>query len=295
MTTLAELCDHLPFDFCQSLGTAATLPHARAEFADARLAFHRTTESARNQSIFLLSVLSSLLARVRPDRPDPSLAILLPDVFPETSEALCGVLLEAILQASPDLIAPQHITVLSRRGTKLLGRLPAAFADIRVTWDWSSPSVLASFDLVVVMCSAIHFPLVQELAMGQTTDYGKTVFFAAVSGVSENRARTILRSDRVILPCFRYEPCPSDARFDHSVCFNNGKFARGDCVPDLMSVKRVLTEVCIAHGLSEDEASKVIASTTPANTVEAIETFDRLAIPRLNFPSTYIDFSSALC
>nr|KAJ3421140.1 hypothetical protein HK105_004397 [Polyrhizophydium stewartii] len=211
VTTLAELCAGLPFDFGEALQPA----RAASALAATRVVFHRTTESVRNQAVVVLVLFKRLLAALRPESPVPRMAVLLPDVLPETSEIQCAVLLEVFLRR-PDILDSANITVLSRRGPRLLDRLPPAFAGIRVDWDWSSPSILSSFDFVVVMCSAMHFALAQELTAGQDP-FPRTLFFVATTGISPKRAQNILQSQNVVLPCFQFEPKPEDKRFDHWV------------------------------------------------------------------------------
>ncbi|KAH9250749.1 hypothetical protein BASA81_011465 [Batrachochytrium salamandrivorans] len=246
MSTLNELCSHLSFDFKKSL-----LPsHAAQEFADARIAFHQFTESTRNQSIFTLTVLNLLLAELRPDRPRPYIAILLPDILPETSEMSCFILLDALIRVH-NLIDISNVTIISRRGAKLLDKLPRAFNTIKIYWDWESPKVLASFDLVFVMCSAMHFHLIHELTANQEM-YSKTLFVVSSAGIPIHRAKKMLRTNNIVMPNIKSMANLACHELDQMI--DNGSVTIGPTlwVPDLDILKQFLETIYLEAGIHPD-------------------------------------------
>ncbi|EGF76853.1 hypothetical protein BATDEDRAFT_28032 [Batrachochytrium dendrobatidis JAM81] len=233
MTTLDTLCSNLNFNYESLLLSSSD----KKEYADARMAFHHSIESIRNQALFSVILMRQLLAKLRPENADPNIALLLPDIFPESSESLCSVILEALLRA-PGLTRAQHISVLSRRGEKLHDKLPKAFEHIKMHWDWSSTQLLSSFDVVIVVCSAMHFPLTQELILNQIS-YSKTLFFVTTNGVTINRAKNMIKSSAVVIPCFDYQSELLGHRFDqqchkYKVCFNLLKPQPAQWKPDLV-------------------------------------------------------------
>lgn len=98
------LCD-LKFDFTASLQSKSSQAH---KWGLSRVKFHRQFEAIRNQFTIVAIFLSRIYAKTGWE--EPKVAILSPDIFPETSEVLAFAVMEHF-----KLYGLTEPTLLSRR------------------------------------------------------------------------------------------------------------------------------------------------------------------------------------
>ncbi|KAJ3361068.1 hypothetical protein HDU91_004100 [Kappamyces sp. JEL0680] len=185
---MQDLLHDMTFDFVVSLRECSRVP---AEFASARLGFHRNMEVVSQQFVAISLLLSRLKALLQqPDAavadttvaPGLKTAILSPDLYPETSECLAKVvisLFEACSLPAPD--------VLTRR--KTFKKTELSFSTLS---DWSDPHTLSRYDLVLVACSSSNFPIVQDIVRHQE-HLDQTILYPASLGMTGTKAKGLRR------------------------------------------------------------------------------------------------------
>jgi hypothetical protein len=160
-----------------------------------RATYHRMVESMMDQFITFLWYFKQLRDNIK-------IGILLPDIYPETSECFSDNVKSRMDQLGWDL----NIQTLSRRKPRILSGKPYI--------DWSEPRTFQSFDIVLIICSNTHFPIVHQIAVGQI-DYDHTIFYCACSGLTRPRLENLLRTKQVLMPLIDIEPKAGDlARTD---------------------------------------------------------------------------------
>lgn len=117
-----SLLQNLSFDFKKSLPNT----EISAEWSEYRIRYHRNVESIRNQMVYTASLMKKL-------KPDLQIAILSPDIYPQSSEVLLSLLLEKLLEFTTNII------IISRRGEDIRD---TKFCENLNTQSWKDPLVI---------------------------------------------------------------------------------------------------------------------------------------------------------
>jgi hypothetical protein len=131
------------------------------------------------------------------------LAILLYDIFPESSENFCWALLDHLFHDK--LLLMDQVEIISRR-KDLKEHAPLDFQKVKVSWDFQNPDYIHGFDLVVICGTSMNVPMLQELFSNQ--NLYQTFAMMAVPGILLQRIQSILNSELVVMcnfPVIEYE------------------------------------------------------------------------------------------
>lgn len=120
--------------------------------------------------------------------------ILLHDIFPESSENLCWAILNHLFYG--DLLIMDQIEIISRR--KDLSKFaPPQFEKLHVSWNFTNPDYIQSFDLIVICGSSMNVPMLQELFSNQ--NLYQTIVMMTIPGILMQRIQSILKSELVVM------------------------------------------------------------------------------------------------
>lgn len=220
---------NLSFDFSKSLHT----PRFKQDLALKRLQFHSMNESViyqvrflvnsllqtreiakskvneKNQDVIETAVssmdsmaldttadekkLAGRLSLVRTFR----LGILLPDIFPDTSETFTFSLVDAI----SSLVTLDQIEIISRRADLDTLQFPPKYNKVKSSWNFTDPKYMAQFDMVVIICIPLYAPMLEELLKNQQCPL--TIMFPTMFGLTYQRLSNILKSDMILQPEFK--------------------------------------------------------------------------------------------
>ncbi|KAI8914206.1 hypothetical protein EDD86DRAFT_177212, partial [Gorgonomyces haynaldii] len=145
-----------------------------------RLRYHHSLENTRNQVLFTVECCHDITRSIEQPL---KWAIILPDIFPETSEFNT----DAILEMASHLPKP---VILSRRGKQLSQFLKSQHFEIG---SWQNPDTFSSFDLLVCIGNAVHLSLFSEIAAKQVS-FDKTLILFANHTITLKRAQLLAKS-----------------------------------------------------------------------------------------------------
>ena len=128
------------------------------------------------------------------------LGILLPDIFPESSETW----VYALLHSLKDILAFDQIELISRRVVVDKLKTPKEFETIPSSWNFTNPSYIDQFDLVVIVCQSMYAYMLEEIFKVQECPL--TLVMPCFTGIPLQKLTTMLKSDLIILPKFQFEP-----------------------------------------------------------------------------------------
>ena len=111
-------------------------------------------------------------------------AMILIDIIPETSEYQC----QNILSRCGNLAPP---SIISRRGRDISRVIQGTFT----VGEWND-SMFGRFDLVILFCLSCHLPLIHQVSKTQQ-DYPNTEFFVMNNSISTQRAKQLLKTEKV--------------------------------------------------------------------------------------------------
>ena len=214
---------------------------------DFRLKYHQSVESIRNQIYAVLLALQSALER--PIR----WAIMITDLFPETNELACSLLLR-LLKEHP---IGQQPVLMSRRPT--LNGFLAGFPDPIEMGNWQSPDTFSSFDFILIYSNTMHLPLVHEIASVQR-NYAKTVFMLSSGCVTVQRATGILKSPLVIVPSLDWRNLDLHS---NDVLVDISHMALGNVSPLLDHLMDIIKKICLLNDQTEAEAEHTLKRVFP--------------------------------
>ena len=222
----------LNFDFTESLKSKSSFAH---KLGLSRIRFHRQFEIVRNQFTLVTIFLARIYSKAGWNHPE--IAILSPDLFPETNEALAHSIME--LMAKHGLETPRFLT---RRKDFKKNRLSftslAPWHDVnvwnhtfsrRLTYIYFCPlQLLSQFDLVLIVSSNANFNIVNEIISFQK-NIEKTIFFAGCSGMEYARVKStsssqlsycfldLLGVNLLVLPFSIFDDYPGDSKISQQV------------------------------------------------------------------------------
>ncbi|TPX72039.1 hypothetical protein CcCBS67573_g05943 [Chytriomyces confervae] len=266
-------------------------PHSEtkrfASLSTRRVLYHRMTESMRNQILWIAIKLQKLHKQIELTKASSlkkfRMGILLSDVLPETGEFYCKVIVASLLKATCPLtkvpyFAPNEITIFGRRDA-LQSWMDREHCGVETVWDWENNTQSTdSVSLIIMLSSSMHVTLIEEQLRGH--DLSETVLVSTVPALTHARVSTLLRS-KLTLPLFwNFNEHHAGDGEDQNITWASDKVAKGACLPDLDLFKSVCSELCRAHGLTEEQVKQSTLQALPRSTVAALEEFQTFGIGR---------------
>jgi hypothetical protein len=133
-------------------------------------------------------------SKIKPLDSPLKLAIVLYDIFPDSSENFCWALLDHLFQDK--LLLMDQVEIISRK--KDLQKLaPTDFQNVRVSWDFQNPDYIHGFDLIVICGTNMNVPMLQHLFSNQ--NLYQTFVMMTIPGILLQRIKSILNSELVVM------------------------------------------------------------------------------------------------
>ncbi|KAJ3334115.1 hypothetical protein HDU76_010237 [Blyttiomyces sp. JEL0837] len=257
--TFENLLDSFSFDFQKALTRDFLSPQQPDDLSQRRISYHRTTESTQTQVCWIIERLHWFHEEMKHAQANHNMnkklgelgrgvfkvGIVSSDVLPETGEYMAKVLIDGLLRGNEDShgsvrfpLSPSQICVLGRRDD-LQKLLPKEHQDVNVVWEWEEDAVLVkSLSVLIIICSAMHFTLVQEQLSKQ--DLSQTVVISLVPGITPERVSSLLNQCQMIIhPFWDFDTKPSDSKVDHRIVWTENVMSLGIQMPDLDMVRNV--------------------------------------------------------
>ncbi|KAI9338160.1 hypothetical protein BDR26DRAFT_863102 [Obelidium mucronatum] len=278
----------LSFDFVTSFvddQQASTDPSLTHDLAQRRIKYHRMKESLRDQvvwSVIHVNKMVQALAAVPVadnNKREFRVGILLSDILPETGEADCKVLADALLAAgNGSLLKPKQICILGRRD-HLVSWVNEKHPGIQIVSDWErNTKVTAALSMIVLLGSAMHLTLTEEQLRGH--DISNTILMPVISGITETRMKSLLGSSLIISPHWNFEEYHVSDRAPQNITWNMKAFTKGVSCPDLDTFRRVCSDFCRRHGLSDSQSKETLQSVLPESSVSSVAEFQAFNLDR---------------
>jgi hypothetical protein len=181
-TSLSGFLEHLDFSFNSSLKEKGANV---SELAVSRIRFHRSVELILHQFLAFLEIFSQFKRKLQESNAlkkdalaTVKIALLSPDLYPETSDKLIDLIRHHLRSHVPEPV------LLTRR--KSFEKSDLSFGTLN---DWADPKTLSRFDLVLVACSNANVPIVLDIVYAQ--DIETTIIYPALIGLETKRAKSI--------------------------------------------------------------------------------------------------------
>ncbi|TPX57746.1 hypothetical protein CcCBS67573_g09223 [Chytriomyces confervae] len=252
-----------------------------------RVSYHRMTESMRNQILWIAIKLQKLHKQIELTKASSlkkfRMGILLSDVLPETGEFYCKVIVASLLKATcpstnVPFFAPNQITIFGRRDA-LQSWMDREHCGVETVWDWENNTQSTdSVSLIIMLSSSMHVTLIEEQLRGH--NLSETVLVSTVPALTHARVSTLLRSKLTIPLFWNFNEHHAGDDKDQNITWASDKVAKGACLPDLDLFKSVCSELCRAHGLTEEQVKQISLQALPRSTVAALEEFQTFGIGR---------------
>jgi hypothetical protein len=209
-------------------------------WCDKRTTLHRNCETSIQQLEVLLYYLERVFKR------SLVLGILLPDIYPESSEIFAKLLSRRLQSTGNTTVA-----WLTRKRPNLNAIQDSV--KLKQFVDWNDPMAFSRFDVIAVACSNVNFPIVHEIASNQI-NYERTIFYCTSTALSIPRLQFLLKSDLVLVPHIDFSNKPTDANVQQTVHLSPNDFDPHIPLLDLDLMKRVLTSATVKNGNSVQDA-----------------------------------------
>ncbi|KAI9366070.1 hypothetical protein DFJ73DRAFT_160069 [Zopfochytrium polystomum] len=195
------------------------------------------------------------------------------DVFPSSGERFFAQLIDALEGNScclPDscFTGSEPWTPISSAELTLLGRRPVPpdalaerFKGVEAPQSWEeNKELIPSLHMLVIACSSMHSTLIEEQLRGH--DLSRTVVVPFVTGVTQRRVMSMLKTKLVLFPCLNFEDVSPMKKPNHMV-WDQDNIPLGYALPDLDSFRSILTrfaEIRKPKDMSFDEVKRLYHS-----------------------------------
>jgi hypothetical protein len=220
------LLRNLKFDF-------ESVMKGKRYWGEKRITFHRNFETKMQQLEVFLHYFQKVVNRPL------KLGILLPDIYPESSETFATLLScrLASTETSVSWLTRKKPTMTEIEDSTKLKQFV----------DWNDPKAFSKFDVIAVICSNVNFPIVLEIASNQI-DYERTIFYCTSTALSIPRLQFLLKSDLVLIPLVDFDAKPTDQSVLQTVHLTSNDFEPHVSLMDLDLMKRVVTTAIVTAG-----------------------------------------------
>ncbi|KAJ3067340.1 hypothetical protein HDU98_009485 [Podochytrium sp. JEL0797] len=283
--SISNFFRNLTFDFSTSLQddqpANTPLSCVTQELVHTRIKYHRMKESIRDQVVWVAMQLRKL-HQAMPGKKPACIGFLLSDIFPETGESDCKVIIHALLKAASAngkgrLFDTRQIVILGRRD-HMVSWVDEEHPGVRTVVEWErNPKATEGIDLLVILGSAIHITLVEEQLRSQ--NLSKIILMPVIAGIPDERLTSLLATNMVISPYWNFDEYHSSDREPQNITWITGAMAKGASSPSLGSFRQVCHEYCRRHKLDEVQIN-IIMSRIPTTEVASVEEFQNLCLPR---------------
>jgi hypothetical protein len=229
-------------------------------WATQRLQYHEVQEQIHDQ-IYYFTI---LLQKITP-RPI-KIAIFLPDIYPQKHQILLSRLIKSFEIARHKIDLPFE-TILKRNNKIIKNTVDSTVHEFI---DWTDPTTLSKYDLVIVLCSNFSCSILNEI-MAEQQGYERTVFFCNTFGVKLEKLQNVFRTDLMAIPkldCVfnqKIEDQLDRTKLDMKNLINVNRMefsfeciGRSDDIFDFTAIKELLKRFLIKLGYNEQRSLKLI-------------------------------------